>query len=85
MVETHILFSSTLLLLGDCGLNRLLGGPPLSRISNVYGERNNLGSKYDQMYSKVAKIYGKSNRKAMNNNRSNQKPNPALKTKTGNK
>ena len=31
----------------------------LSHISNVYGERTNLVGKYDQMYSKVAKIYGK--------------------------
>ena len=30
-------------------------------------------------------IYGKSNRKAMNRNWSNQKSNPALKTKAGNK
>ena len=30
-------------------------------------------------------IYGKINRTAMNRNRSNQKPNPALETKMGNK
>ena len=78
MVETHGLFSSTRSLSGDCGLNRLLGSrfnwSPLSRISNVYGERTNLGSKYDQMYSKVAKNCCKSIRKAMNSNGSNQRP-----------
>ena len=37
MVETHVLFYSTLSLSGDCGLNRLLG-------SNDYGEKTNLGS-----------------------------------------
>ena len=60
MVETHALFSSTLSLLSDAELDRLLGSrlnwSPLARISNVYGETTNLGSKYDQMYSKVAKI-----------------------------
>ena len=60
MVETNVLFSSTLSLSGDCGLNGLLGSrfnwSPLSCISNVNGERTNLGSNYDQMYSKVAKF-----------------------------
>ena len=79
MVETHGLFSSTRSLSVIAGLIDCLAvdltGPPLSRISNVYGERTNLGSKYDQMYSKVAKKNCcKSNRKAMNSNGSNQRP-----------
>ena len=39
---------------------------------------------YEDVKSKNAKTY-RSNRKAMNRNWSNQRANPALKTKTGNK
>ena len=44
--------------------------------------RRDLGLK---SHPKDWRIRGKSNRKAMNRNWSNQKANPALKTKTGNK
>ena len=53
-----------------------------------HASNRGIGPGYEQKYvvvSKLSPFFSKSNRKAMNRNWSNQKANPALKTKTGNK